>query len=212
MLVKDIMTKNVITASSDTPIGEAKKIMKEHKLRRLPVVDDDKLVGLAIEDRLERVSHPASAPTVWQVVWLVSRTTLGDVMEKDVVTVDPEATVEQAIALAQSRKVGSLVVVKDDRVVGIATTNDFFYRIANPILGIGEPGTRIVVHKGRGGRAIEEIVACINRLGIGIKVIWAVPFPTSKQEEIIIHLDTEDATEVIKELKTIGYRASIRAR
>ncbi len=211
MLVKHIMTEKVITIPSDTPIPEVKKIMKENKIRRLPVVDDGKLVGLITEDGLERVSHTATAPTVWQVAWLIHKTTLKDIMKKEVVTISPDATVEQAAALAQSRKVGALVVVKNHKILGIATTNDFFYRVLNPTMGIGEPGIRIIVRKCNQTMA-EGIIACINRLGIRIKVIWSIPFPRTDEQGIIIHLDTEDATEVIKELRNIGCEASIRPR
>jgi acetoin utilization protein AcuB len=212
MLVKDVMTKNVVTIPSDTAVSEAKKIMKEHKFRRLPVVDKGKLIGIVTEDRLDRVSHPATAPTLWQVAWLISKTTVADVMQKEVVTIGPEATVEQGVALAQSRGVGSLIVVENDSIVGIATTNDFFYRIVNPTLGIGESGTRIFVRKGGEGKAAQEIIACINRLGIGIKVIWAISSSKTKRKDIVIHLDTEDATQVIKDLQAIGYKANVDLR
>jgi acetoin utilization protein AcuB len=213
MLIRDVMTKDVITVASDTSIDEAKKIMKEHKFRRLPVVDNGKLVGLVTEDRLERFSQEIAAPSsLWQIRWLLSKTTVGHVMEKSVVTIEPESTVEQAVALAQSRGIGSLVVVKNDKVVGIATTNDLFYKIVNPTLGIGEPGTRVEIHKGGEGKAAEEIIACINKLSIGTKIIWAIPSPKTKETNLTLHLDTEDVTHVIKELQTLGYKVTVISR
>jgi len=214
MLVKDVMTKNVVTVTSDTPIGEAKNIMKVRKFRRLPVVDDGRLVGLVSEERLERLSGETAALSLWQIGWLISKTTVGHVMEKNVVTVHPEATVEQAIALSQSRRVGSLVVVANDKVVGIATTNDFFYRIVNPTLGIGESGTRVFVRKGGEGKAAEEIIGLINKLGIKIKVIWSIPSAKTREKDLVIHLDldTDDATQVIRELQALGYKANIDPR
>jgi len=212
MLIKNIMTKRVITVPSNTSIGEAKKIMKEHKFRRLPVVDNGKLVGIVIEDRLERVSPRATTPLLWQVSYLISHTTLGDIMEKNVVTIDPDATVEQGVALAQSRRVGALVVVKKDKVIGIVTTNNFFYGLLNPVLGIGEPGTRIIVPGGGDGKSAEKILASINKLGVGIKVLWTLSTPSAEQMDIIIHLDTDDATKIIAELQKLGYSASVRPR
>ena len=67
MLVRGIMTKNVITVSSDTSVAEAQKIMKENNFRRLPVVDNDRLVGLVTEGRLERVKPQTSTPLLWQI-------------------------------------------------------------------------------------------------------------------------------------------------
>jgi CBS domain-containing protein len=59
-------------------------------------------------------------------------------MTKNPVTVSPDTTVEEAVTLAQEKKIGALLVVDNGRLVGIATTNDFFYKILNPILGIGD--------------------------------------------------------------------------
>jgi len=213
MLIKDIMTKNVITVPSNTSIGEAKKIMKENKIRRLPVVDDGSLVGIVTEDRLERVSPSGTAPLLWQVSYLISKTTVGDVMRKDVVTVKPDTTFEKALAQAQGRRVGSLVVVEDDKVVGIVTTNDFFYRIVNSVLGLGESGTRIIVLGAGDGKSAEKVISAINKLNVGIKVIWTSASACMPgKNDILVQLDSEDASEVIKALQKLGFSAYVRER
>lgn len=212
MLVKDVMTRNVITVSSDTPVTDAIKIMKEHDFRRLPVVDKGRLVGLVHERRLERVKPQTTAPLLWQISYLISHTTVGDAMRKRVVTVKPTDTVEKAVAKAQSAKVGTLVVVDNGRVVGICTTNDFFYRILNPTLGLGVLGTRIIVSGAGDGKSAEEIISCINRLGVEIKIIWTSPSSTTAGNNLTLQLGIEDPTEVIKELSKLGYLASVRCR
>jgi acetoin utilization protein AcuB len=217
MLVKHLMTRNVVTIPSDTLVTEAKKIMKENKFRRLPVVDNGKLVGIVTEDRLEHVSHSATAPTVWQVAWLIHKTTVSDVMHKKPVTVTPDTTVERAIALAQSRRVGSLIVMEGKKIVGILTTNDFFYSVINPTLGIGEPGTRIVIRKSGDAKSAVQIFSLVEKLGLDIRVIWSVPFPDPVDEKvmhkgIILHLDTDDVSELVKELESLGYEVDIRER
>jgi len=58
-------------------------------------------------------------------------------MHKDVISVPPNTTIEESVAVAQARKVGSLVISENNRVIGIATTNDIFMAILNPLLGIG---------------------------------------------------------------------------
>lgn len=212
MFVKDIMTKNVVTVRSNTSITEARKIMKEHNFRRLPVVDKGKLVGIVTEDRLERISPKTTTPLIWQLAYLASRTTLKDVMRKKVITIKPEATVEEAVDLAQRNKVGQLIVVEEGKIIGVVTTNDFFYNIVNPILGIGESGSRIIVPGGGDGKAAEKIIICINKTGIGIKLVWTLRSSEAGKKDIIVQLDTEDATGVIEKLKQIGYSASLRAR
>ena len=172
MLVQDIMTRNVITVSPHAPVVDAQKIMKEHNFRRLPVVDKGRLVGLVTEARLERVKPRTAAPLLWQITYLLSHTTVGDVMRKKVVTVKPTDTVECAVAKAQSAKAGILIVIEKGEIVGICTTNDFFYKIVNPTLGIGESGNRIFIAGCGDGESAEKIIHCINKLGINIKLIW----------------------------------------
>lgn len=213
MLVQGVMTRNVVTVSKDTSVGEAQKIMKERGFRRLPVVDKKgRLVGLVTEGRLERVKPRSAAPLLWQITYLISHTTVGDVMRKKVVTVKPTDTVEQVIAKAQSAKVGTLVVLDKNKIVGICTTNDFFYKIVNPTLGLGESGTRILIDGGGDGKSAETIINCVNRLGIGIKLIWTSPSSTAEENDLTLQLDTEDATIVIKELAGLGYEAVVRQR
>lgn len=213
MLVQGVMTKIVITVSRKTPVVDALKIMKEHNFRRLPVVDKKgQLVGLVTEPRLERVKPRTAAPVLWQVAYLLSHTTVSSVMRKDVVTVKPTDTVEYAVAKAQSGKVGTLVVLDDGKIVGICTTNDFFYKIVNPTLGLGKSGIRILVNGGGTGKSAERIISCVNKKGIGIKLIWTSPSSTASENDITLQLDTEDATDVIKELEKSGYLVDIRAR
>jgi acetoin utilization protein AcuB len=133
-------------------------------------------------------------------------------MRKRVVTVKPTDTVEHAIAKAQSTGVGTLVVTDNGKVVGICTTNDFFYRIVNPTLGLGESGTRILIDGGGAGKPAEEIIHCINKLGVGIKLIWTSPSSTAKENDITLQLDTEDASGIITELAKLGYEAVVRTR
>ena len=213
MLVQGVMTRNVITVSPDISVTDAQKIMKEHNFRRLPVVDDNgRPIGLVTEGRLETVKPRTAAPLLWQITYLISHTTVGDVMRKRIVTVKPTDTVEQAVAKAQSAKVGTLIVVDKGKIVGICTTNDFFYRIVNPTLGIGESGTRILINGGGDGKSVEKIINCINRLGVGIKLVWTSPSSTAKENDITLQVDTEDATGVIKELAELGFEAVVRQR
>jgi acetoin utilization protein AcuB len=215
MFVKDIMTMNVVTIPSNTSISDAKRIMEAHRIRRLPIVDRGKLVGMVTEHRLEAYT-PSKATTlsVWEIGYLLGNTPVKDIMEKNVVTVTPDMTVEEVLALAQEKEVGALPVLEDGRVVGIVTTNDFFYKIANPVLGIGMPGTRVEVIGKGDDKVIENVVSLANRQGIRIITIHVVNIPESTEEkkDIVIHLDTEDTSKFVEELKTKGYEVILRTR
>ena len=176
MLVQDVMTCQVITVTPETIAADALKIMKEHNFSRLPVMDDKgRLVGLVTERRLERIKPPTSTPRLLQITYLfhqLSLTTAGKAMRRRIVTVKPEDTVEYAIAKAQSNKVGTVIVVEKGKIVGICTTNDFFYKIVNPTLGIGEKGARLLVEGAGDGKSAEKIIGAVNSMDVRIKVIW----------------------------------------
>ena len=211
MLVREVMSRKVITVSSTTSVGEAQLLMREHNFRRLPVVDNGMLVGLVTGRRLEQIKPKTSTPLLWQIMYLISRTTVGDVMRKKVVVVRPTDTVEKAVAKAQSGKVGTLLVMDKSELVGICTTNDFFYKIVNSTLGLGNPGIRILVTSDRIGPAARKIIDCVNKMGIDINVLWAVPSDSDDKKNIILHLETENADEVTKEMKKLGYNATVLA-
>ncbi len=216
MHVRDIMTTNVVTIPSNTTIISAKRIMETHKFRRLPVVDKGKLVGIVTEDMLKRV---APAKTTSRDIWGLSysfvsiyRTQVKRIMKNIVATVTPDMTAEEALALAQANKVGALVVVKDNQVVGIITTNDFFYKIVNPVLGIGHPGSRIEVAEGGESKPLEEIVSYINKNGLNITALHIIALPEATKRDVVVHVDSEDVSQLVTELRDKGYKVSLRKR
>jgi acetoin utilization protein AcuB len=213
MKIRDVMTWNVVTVSSDTPIMEARKIMDAHKIRRLPVVDKGKLVGMVSKERIARSGpSPATSLSVWEINYLLSKMTVKEIMTKDVVTVHPDMTVEAAIALAQNKGVGALPVMKNNKLIGIATTNDFFYKILNPLLGIGEPGTRIIISGGTEAKNVQDIMEEVNKSRAKMTSFHTMPPVEGKEQDLCIHVDSGDVTQLIKDLTSKGYSAEIVER
>jgi len=213
MKVRDVMTWNVVTVSSDMPIMEARKIMDAHGVRRLPVVDKGKLVGMVSKERITRTApSPATSLSVWEINYLLAKMTVKEVMGKDPVTVDPDMSVEAAIALAQKKGVGALPVVDNGKLVGIATTNDFFYKILNPVLGIAKPGTRMVISKGGEIKSLQDILDSVQKAGAKIMSFHNMPPLEGKEQDVCLHVDKEDVKQLIKDLTTKGYKTEIIER
>jgi acetoin utilization protein AcuB len=213
MKVRDIMANNVVTIPSNTSIADAKRIMQAHRFRRLPVVDKGKLVGIVTERRLESVSpSKATSLSVWELSYLLDKTSVKEIMERDVVTVSPDMSAEEALALAQGHKIGSLMVVEGGQVTGMVTTNDFFYKIVNPILGLGMPGSRIEVVGGGESKVLEDIITTINRLGLKIVTLHIENLPEATARDVCVHVDAEDVGELIAELEKKGYSVGVRQR
>jgi acetoin utilization protein AcuB len=213
MLISHIMKTNVVSIPSTTNLAEARRIMDAHNVRRLPVIDRNKLEGIVTKDDLDKMG-PSQLTTfsVHEMVYMINKITVKEVMHRDVITVPPDATIEEAVTLAQSKKVGSILVVDNDHVVGIVTTNDIFLAILNPLLGIGLPGTRIVVVNCFTGPDIEKVLAVVNKLKVNITNLFVSEFPIAGKHDLFIHFDTEDISRVSAEIEKLGFKVVPRKR
>jgi len=213
MKVRDVMTWNVVSISSDTQIMEAKKIMEAHKFRRLPVIDKGKIVGMVTKDRIDRTGpSPATSLSVWEINYLLAKMTVKDIMVKDVVLVRPDMSTESAVALAQSKGVGALFVEEDKNLIGVVTTNDFFYKILNPVLGIGRPGTRLTIGNCATAQRIKEVMDVVEKSGVKLLAIHNWPALEGEEPQLSIHLDTDDVSQITKDLESIACSIELRER
>ena len=218
MKIKDIMSYNVVTIPSNTSIAGAKRVMTAHHVTRLPVVDKGKLVGIVTERGIEHVSPgKATSLSIWELNYLLEKTTVKEFMQKDVVTVSPDTDAEEAVAIAQKHKVGSVVVVEKNRVVGIATTDDFFNHIIKPILGIDEPGTRIEITGGvvisKGAGQLEKLISIIRKFDYKINTIHIEGPQQEDVRDVCFHiLDGGDVSKLIDEFQKEGYKVRVRNR
>jgi len=213
MQIKDIMTWNVITVPSDMPIMEARKIMETHKIRRLPVVDRGKLVGIVTLDRIIQTGpSTATSLSIWEINYLLAKMKVKEVMETNVHTVTPDASVEQALASAQSHKVGAMPVLDSGKVVGIVTTNDFVLKLLNTSLGIGKPGTRLNINNCNQAKNIREVMDIVDKQGVKIVAAHTIPPADEVQNGFSLHVDTEDASKLIKDIEAKGYKVKVVSR
>jgi CBS domain-containing protein len=120
------MTPNPITITLHTTLPEAHRLIREHNIRRLPVVDHDKLVGIVTLGDI-REARPSNATTlsVYELNYLLDTLTAKDFMTRTPVTISPEATVQEAAKLMLEHKIGGIPVVEDGKLVGIITETDF---------------------------------------------------------------------------------------
>ena len=128
LLVRDWMTNKVITVDVHTALPDAHKLMHSHKIRRLPVLDGDTVVGIVSRSDIREAS-PSDATTlsVWELHYLLSKLTTGDIMTPKPVVILPTATIKDAARLMYTHKIGGLPVVDSDgQLQGIITESDIF--------------------------------------------------------------------------------------
>jgi len=130
-LVKNSMTAPVISISSDSGLSDARKIMTEKKVRRLPVVDNDKLVGIvSFTDVLEAKLATASSLNVWELSQQVLTMQVKDVMSTEVLSIEQDATIADAARVMLEQKVSGVPITNNGKLVGIITESDLFRLLA----------------------------------------------------------------------------------
>jgi acetoin utilization protein AcuB len=206
MLVKDYMTRHPIMVPPSMPAAEAQKIMVENRVRHLPVVGDGKRpLGLVSRQRLRIPPAELGSLNVWEITRFLADLTVKDVMVKgsDMLTIEPEATMEDAAQIMAEKKIGCLPVVEKNVVVGVITETDMLVELAD-LLGAGVPGTRITVRlPGRVGGYAKIITAISNR-GWGMYATGSVPAP--KREgywDIVLKIRDVSPEEVVSALEEV---------
>lgn len=127
-LVRDWMSRNVITVTPDTTLPEADKLMVTKTIRRLPVMENARLVGIVTYGDI-REARPSAATSlsIWELNYLVNRLKVGEMMTRHPITVSQDATIGEAAQLMLRHMIGGLPVVDNKgKLVGIITESDIF--------------------------------------------------------------------------------------
>jgi acetoin utilization protein AcuB len=209
MRIKDVMTKNPVTADSETLVLDAQRIMRENNIRRLPVLDKGKLVGIITKhDLLEAAPSPATSLSVFELNYLLAKMKVKEIMKKNPVTITPDTPFEEALRLGQEKKIGSFPVVENGKLVGITTESDII-RFVTRVLGIKEEGSRITI-EGLGGKLgdLEKIVSVANKHNTVILSMMSMPRPEKKDWMIVLRLKTNDPDPIVKDFKKAGFNVT----
>jgi acetoin utilization protein AcuB len=119
---------------------------------------------------------------------------------------------EACVRLAQDNHVGCLPVIEDGRVVGILTTNDLFYVVMNPILGIGEGGSRIAVRHCANATEIGKAIQCVVEMGLDLTNAAYMPSRRGDEKDLFLHIAEGNPDKLVECMKAKGLDAEGRAR
>ncbi len=212
MRIRDMMTKNPVTVDSETLVMDAQKIMKENNVRRLPVVDKGKLLGIVTKhDILEASPSPATSLSVHELNYLLSKMKVKEIMKKNPVTLTPDTPFEEALKIGQEKKIGSFPVVENGKLVGIATESDIV-RFLTRALGVREEGSRITI-EGLGGKLsdLEKIISIVNQHNTIVLSMISLPRTEKKEWMIVLRLKTSDPDPIVRDFKKAGFNVTYSA-
>ena len=209
MLVSEMMTTDVATVTEDASLNKAFQILYERRHKVLPVLKDGKLCGLLTERLLAEVRpSKATALSVYELNYLMSRTKVRDIMKTDVFTVGADALIEDAASIMYTNDIGSLPVIKKDKtLVGIVTQTDIFKALII-LMGVDNEGTRIALEVADDVGVIAKVSQILADNSINISSISNYN-KGAKEQEIVLKLDVLDAGTVgriTEKLTQTGYR------
>ena len=188
MAVKDFMTRKVVYISPDTTIAHAADIMRDQKLHRLPVIENDKLVGLVTEGTIAEASpSKATSLSIYEMNYLLNKTKVKDVMIHDVVTISQYASLEDATYLMLKNKIGILPVVDNQQVYGVITDRDVFQAFLE-IAGYGEEGIRVRFITENEVGVLGKIVSLIAEENLNISHTVNIP---RKDGKVVIEVQID---------------------
>jgi len=209
MRIRDVMTRNPITVDSETLVLDAQRMMKENNIRRIPVVDKGKLVGIVTKhDLLEASPSPATSLSVFELNYLLAKMKVKEIMKKNPLTLGPDTPFEEALRLGQEKKIGSFPVVENGKLVGITTESDII-RFVTRVLGLKEEGSRITI-EGLGAKLgdLEKIVSVANQHHTVILSMMSMPRPENKDWMIVLRLKTNEPDPIVKDFKKAGFNVT----
>ena len=206
MLVQELMTRNPVTIAHDTSVPDALRLMREKKVRRLPVLDSHgRLVGIVSDkDLLHAEPSPATTLAVWEIPELLGKLKVEKVMTRDVITITEQTPLEEAARIMADSKIGGLPVMQGANLVGIITETDVF-KVLLELLGGRRKGVRIAVAVPAVKGELAKITTAIfeaggNIVGIGMKGILGAYGDTA---EVVLKVQDVSQDKLVEVLRQV---------
>jgi acetoin utilization protein AcuB len=166
LLVENWMNPHVITVDADDSMLDATKLLKEHNIRHLPVLEKGKLVGVVTDRDLKRASpSDATALEAHELLYLIANIKVREIMTRNPITVPYNFTIEEAAEILLQAKISGMPVVdKDGDVIGTITQTDLF-KVLISLTGVGKKGVQFAFLLEDLPGSIKEVADVIRSYG-----------------------------------------------
>lgn len=205
MLVRKKMKKDLITVAKDERMTVAKKVMKEKNIRHLPVVDGKRLIGLVTNMDIRKAeASPATSLEIRELHYLLDKLTVGEIMTRNVITISPDISIEEATTLLHDNKIGCLPVVEDGNLVGMLTENDVM-EVLIEVMGMKEKGSRLEVIVDDKPGALADITRIIKEHNVNITSVVTDIADEPGKRLVVFKLKTFYFEPIKKALEGAGF-------
>jgi acetoin utilization protein AcuB len=211
MLVKYWMKKDVPTLDAGDSMQQAIGLMKTHETAVLPVLRKDKLIGILTDRDLKRASaSDATSLDMHELIYLLSRIKVAEIMTKNPITVPPDFTLEETASILLKNKISGVPVMLEGKLVGLITQADLFRALIS-LTGFEKRGIQIALRvedkagsikeatdivRGYGGRLVS-ILTSYDRASPGFRHVYIRTYGINREVMKQMVLDLQDKAEVL---------------
>jgi acetoin utilization protein AcuB len=205
VLVFERMTHNPITIGPDTPVADALQIMREKRVRRLPVLDKkERLIGIVSEKELLYASpSPVTSLSMHEITYLLSKLTVDQVMTRRPITVAEDTPIEDAAALMIDNEIGALPVMRGQQLVGIVTETDLFKTFIE-LFSARESGVRLTLLVPEVKGELSALTHAISEMGGNILSLGTFQGEDPTNRVLTLKVADVDEAALIEALQAVG--------
>ena len=205
MLVGNWMTKDVINVDVNDSMQDAARLIRKHKIKRLPVMENGKLVGIVTDRDLKRASaSDVTTLEIHELLFLISEIKISDIMTKDPITIPLDYTIDEAAQILLEHKLSGAPVVDDEgQVAGVITQTDIF-RVLVLFTGVKKAGIQFAFQLEDRPGSIKEVSDIMRNYGCLLVSILSGQDVQAGYRRVYIRVrdcDRERLEELKKELK-----------
>ena len=209
MKIKNYMNSDVITVETKMSIFEARSIMRKKRIKRLPVMNKGKLIGLVTKNMILEAS-PSSGTSldVWELNYLLTKMKVDDIMVKDPITIPPDYPLEDVILLGKKHGISGFPVVDNGKLVGIITEKDI-NGVLSEVLGLESEGVRITIERlGNNLGELRKIIGVLDDHKTPLLSIVSIPRKKKGDWVLVLRVQVAEAEGIVKDLETFGFKVS----
>jgi len=203
LFVRDYMLAAPITIGMDSSVAEALEIMETKKIRQLPVVSGDKLVGMVTEKQILKVSpSPVSSLNVFETRYFLEKLKVSEIMSGFPLALTPDTTIEEAAVYLREHKLGSVPVLDGDRLAGIISITNIFDAMVK-CREYDLTGTILIIETMDRPGLLADVHQLLSSAGVRVKeTIYHVK--ENKQAKIKLRLATSVGRQLVEGLENMG--------
>jgi acetoin utilization protein AcuB len=203
MIVEEIMKTEVVTLTPKDTIKSALILMREKKIRHIPIINNERqLVGLITERDIKN-SSPSILPQSMHSE--VTDVPLERMMKSNIITGHPLDFVEEVAALFYEHHIGCLPILRDNKLVGIITSTDLLHTMVQ-LTGANQPGSQIEIKVPNRMGILYEVAGVFRKHNVNIHSVLVYPDKNDLSSKIIVfRIGTMNPISVIDDLKENGH-------